>query len=87
MGPTRDGDLRKLREELEAEKSGVCIPAEIRWLGGAMARARFQGRPLFGGGSGDGGDCFWPPLQGGVRLFGSRYEVDAFAEAGVGPLC
>ena len=26
----------------EAENSGVQIPAEIRWLGGAKVRARFQ---------------------------------------------
>ena len=42
MGKERDGGLRKLREELEAENSGVQIPAEIRWLGGAKVRARFQ---------------------------------------------
>ena len=36
------GGLRLLREELEAEKSGVNIPAEIRWLGGTKVRARFQ---------------------------------------------
>ena len=38
MGKERDGGLRKLREELEAENSGVQIPAEIRWLGGAKVR-------------------------------------------------
>ena len=42
MGRTRDGGLLKLREELEAVNSGVHIPAEIRWLGGAKVRARFQ---------------------------------------------
>ena len=42
MGRTRDGGLLKLREELEAENSGAHIPAEIRWLGGAKVRARFQ---------------------------------------------
>ena len=36
------GGLRPLREELEAENSGVNIPAEIRWLGGTKVRARFQ---------------------------------------------
>ena len=41
MGKARDGGLRKIREELEAENSGVHIPAEIRWLGGAKVRARF----------------------------------------------
>ena len=34
--------MRKLREELEAENVGVRIPAEIRWLSGAKARARFH---------------------------------------------
>ena len=34
MGKERDGGLRKLREELEAENSGVHTPAEVRWLGG-----------------------------------------------------
>ena len=42
MGRARDSGLRKLREELEAEDTGVHIPAEIRWLCGAKARARFQ---------------------------------------------
>ena len=36
------GGLRKLREELEAENTGVRIPAEVRWLSGAKARARFH---------------------------------------------
>ena len=38
----KDGDLRRLQEELEAENSEVSIPAEIGWLGGAEVRARFQ---------------------------------------------
>ena len=42
MGKEKNGGLRKLREELEAENSGVQIPAEIRWLGEAKVRARFQ---------------------------------------------
>ena len=42
MGKEKDGGPRKLREELEAENSGIQIPAEIRWLGWAKARARFQ---------------------------------------------
>ena len=33
MGKEKDGGLRKLHEELEAN-SRVQIPAEIRWLGG-----------------------------------------------------
>ena len=65
MGKEKDGGLRKLREELEAENSGVQIPAEIRWLGGAKVRARFQERregassvvaAVLGGGN------FQPPL-------------------------
>ena len=38
----KEGGLRKLREELEAENIGVRIPAEIRWLGGVKVRAHFQ---------------------------------------------
>ena len=38
----RDGGLRKLRDELGVENSRMHIPAEIRWLGGVMVRARFQ---------------------------------------------
>ena len=51
MGKTVGG-LRLLREELEAENSGVSIPADIRWLSRAKAQARFQdqGRHLFRGG-------------------------------------
>ena len=33
MGRVGGGGLLKLREELEAENSGVRIPAEVRWLG------------------------------------------------------
>ena len=42
MGKEKGGGLRKLREELGAENSGVYIPAGIRWLGGVKVRARFQ---------------------------------------------
>ena len=42
MRKKRDGGLAKLWEELEVENSGVHIPAEIRWLGGAKVWARFQ---------------------------------------------
>ena len=76
MGGARDGGLRKLREELEAENSGVNIPAEIRWLG-AKVRARFQA-------SKDGSSSVVAAVLGeatfgrlcksGVRLFGLRYE-------------
>ena len=38
----RKGGLSQLREELEAGNGGVDIPAEIRWLGGAKARTRYQ---------------------------------------------
>ena len=46
MGKERDGGLQKLREELEAENSGVQIPAEIRWLGGQrfVPGSRKEGR-------------------------------------------
>ena len=40
-----DGGLRKLRDELEAENSGVHIPAKIRWLGVAKAARRTTSRP------------------------------------------
>ena len=33
----KEGGLRKLREELEAENSGVRIPVEVRWLGEAKS--------------------------------------------------
>ena len=36
------GGVKKLRKELEAENAGVRVPAEIRWLSGAKARARFH---------------------------------------------
>ena len=44
MGRERDGGLRRLHEELEAENSGVHIPTEIKWLGGEKVRDRFQER-------------------------------------------
>ena len=84
MGGARDGGLRKLREELEAENSGVHIPAEIRWLGGAKVRARFQADK---DGSSSvvaavlGEETFGRLCKSRVRLFGRRYEVDAFEEA------
>ena len=65
MGRDNDGSLRKLREELEAENSGVNIPAEIKWLGGAKVRARFQEKkdgPLFGGSRSAWRGDFQPPL-------------------------
>ena len=84
MGKARDGGLIKLREELEAENSGMHIQAEIRWLGGAKVRARFQANK---DGSSSvvaavlGEATFGRLCKGGVRLLGRRYEVDAFEEA------
>ena len=83
MGRSRDGGLLKLREELEAENSGVHILAGIRWLGGAKVRAHFQtckdGSSVVAavlGEAAHGRLC-----KSGVRLLGRRYEVDAFEEA------
>ena len=70
MGKERDGGLRKLREELEAENRGVLIPAGIRWLGGAKVRARFQEKK-------DGPLRWWP--QSRVRRCST-----AFADTGSG---
>ena len=84
MGGARDGGLRKLREELEAENSWMHIPVGIRWLGGAKVRARFQKEK---DGSSSvvaavlGEATFGRLCKSGVRLFGRRYEVDAFEEA------
>lgn len=85
MGSARDGGLRRLREELEAENSGVHIPVEIRWLGGANIRTRFHADK---DGSSSvvaavlGEATFGRLCRAGVRLLGRRYEVDAFEEAG-----
>ena len=79
MGKARDGGLRKLREELEAENSGVHIPAEVRWLGGAKVRARFQEKE----GTSSvvatvlGEAAFNRLCRYGVRLFGVRHDVNA----------
>ena len=84
MGGARDGGLWKPRMELEAENSGMHIPAEIRWLGGAKVRARFQKEK---DGSSSvvaavlGEATFGRLCKSGVRLFGCRYEFDAFEEA------
>ena len=90
MGKEKDGGLRKLREELEAENSGVYIPAEVRWLGGAKARARFQEKR-------DGSSSVVAAVLGeatfgrlcryGARLFGVRYEVDAYEETRPNAFC
>ena len=86
MGGARDGGLRKLREELEAENSGVQIPAEIRWLGGTKVRARFKALADKDGSPSVvaavlGEATFGRLCKSGVRLFGRRYKVDAIEEA------
>ena len=75
--------LLVMREDLEAEESGVHISAEIRWLGGAKVRARFPERR-------EGISSAVAAVQGkaasnrlwryAVRLFGVRYDVDAYKE-------
>ena len=90
MGGAKDGGPQKLWEELEAEKCGVHIPAEIRWLGGAKVRARFQKRR-------EGISSAAVAVQGettfnrlwryGVRLFGARYDVDAHEEVRPNAFC
>ena len=90
MGKEKDGGLRKLREELEAENSRAHIPAEIRWLGGAKVRARFQEKK-------DGSSSVVAAVLGeaifghlcryGVRLFGVRYEVDTYEETRPNAFC
>ena len=72
MGSARDGGLRKLREELKAENAGMHIPAEIRWLGGAKVRARFQEKK-------DGASSVAAAMLGEATS-GRRYK-------GVCPLC
>ena len=77
------GGLGKLREGLEAENAVVQVPADIRWLGGAKVRARFQ-RAGCGGLSVVaavlGETVFNRLCKRGVRLPGGHYEVDAFEE-------
>ena len=85
-----DGGLRRLRKELEAENSGVHIPAEIRWLGGAKVRARFQevkdgSSPVMATVLGE--VTFGRLCKIGVHLLGSRYEVHAFEEARPDAFC
>ena len=89
MGKTAGG-LHLLREELEAENSGVSIPADIRWLSRAKVQARYQ--ELKGGTStvvaavlGDA--TFSRVCKSDVRLFGRRYEVEAFEEARPDAFC
>ena len=89
-GREKDGGLRKLREELEAENSGVHIPAEIRWLRGATIRTRFQQKK-------EGASSVAAAVSGkatfnrlcryGVQLFGARYDVDTYEEARPNAFC
>lgn len=86
----RGGNLRKLREELEAENAGVHIPADIRWLGRAKVRARFQ--ETRSGSSSVvaavlGEAVFSRLCRGWIRLPGGRYEVDAYEEGRPDALC
>ena len=86
----KEGGLWKLREELEAENSGVSIPADIRWLGGAKVRARFQ---KYRCGSSSvvaavlGEATFGRLCKSGIRLLGGRYEVDTYGEARLDTFC
>ena len=83
MGPTRGGDPRKLREELEVENTGMCIPAEIRWLSSArpgpaprltgMAPPRWWLRRW--------GRRFLAASERGGPTLGHRYEINASEEA------
>ena len=84
------GGLCLLREELEAENSGVSIPADIRWLSRAKTQARYQ---EFRGGTSSvvavvlGGATFSRIYRSGVHLFGRRYEAEAFEEARPDAFC
>ena len=90
MGKERDGGLRKLCEELEAENSGVQVPAEIRWLGGANVRACFQEKK-------EGASSVVAAVLGeaefnglcryGVRLLGVKHDVDAYEEVRPNAFC
>lgn len=84
------GGLAKLREELEAENSGILIPAEVRWLGGAKVRARFQ-REKSGSSSVAaavlGKEAFSRLCKSGARLPGGRHDVDAYEEARPDAFC
>ena len=89
MGKTVGG-LRLLWEELEAENSGVSIPAEIRWLSRAKAQTRFQ--ELRDGTSSVvaavlGDATFSRVCRSGIRISGRRYEVEAFEESRPDAFC
>ena len=77
------GGLQRLREVLEAEDSGVRVPAEVRWLGRAKVRARYQG--IRGGTSSVvaavlGEVTFNRLCKSGIRLPGGQYKVDPYDE-------
>ena len=81
MGRVGRGDLLKRREELEVEKSGVHIPAEVRWLGGARVRARFQREK-------SGSSSVVAAVLGEAESgFLGRHEVDAYEEARPDAFC
>ena len=86
----RKGGLSQLREELGAENGGVDIPAEVRWLGGTKVRTRYQ--ETQGGTSSVvaavlGEAVFNRLCRSGARLFGRRYEVDAYEETRPDAFC
>ena len=90
MGKEKDGGLRKLHEELEAENSGVQIPAEIRWLGGAKVRAWFQEKKegAFSVVAAVLGEVTFNHLcRYGVRLLGVKHDVDAYEEVRLNAFC
>ena len=67
-----------------AENSGVSITAEIRWLSRAKAQARFQEvkdgtSSMVAAVLGDA--TFSRVCKSGIRLFGRRYEIEAYEEA------
>ena len=84
------GGLRKLREKLKAENTGFYILADIRWLGGAKVRGRFQREGC--GSSSVAAAVLGEAVVGrlcssGIQLPGGRYEVDAFEETRPDALC
>ena len=90
MGRERGGGLRKLWEELEAENSGLHIPAEIRWLGGAKVRTRFRAKKegAFSMVTAVLGEATFNRLcRYGVRLFGAPYDVDRYEKARPNAFC
>ena len=72
------------------ENTGVRVPAEVRWLSGAKARARFHCEEC---GSLSvvaavlSVEVFKQLYRRGIRLSGGRHEVDAFEEERPDALC